>query len=163
MQLTHPLALVSPATSDSLATARVPLPRWRHRRLRRGYVSMANPFIGYGLTLITFYLTGSRATKFKRRSKASLKRMRLSLRREREREGIRRGETVAVQVLCNSLTAVLACIAYRLGSGGDVDPLSRVVKVVELAGTSWEVTNLMLTMVIGGHYAACMGDTQPPN
>ncbi len=136
-----------------------------------GYASMANPFPGFGLSLITFYLTGSKATKFKAGIKEALETHSSTpdsgagaaaastpTRKEKKRDTTS-GNRSATQVLCNSLTAVVACIAFRALNNtatGAVDPLSRRV-LGNFAGV--EVTNLLLTLVVSGHYAACMGDT----
>ncbi|SPO31520.1 uncharacterized protein UTRI_06473_B [Ustilago trichophora] len=117
---------------------------------------MANPFVGYGLTLITFYLTGSKATKFKSGIKAQLETHPTP--RDGKKRDVTSGNRNAIQVVCNSATGVVACLAFRiLNAGlGDVDPLGKqVLKVV--GGV--RVSNLMLTLMVGGHYAACMGDT----
>ena len=133
-----------------------------------GYASMANPFIGYGLTLITFYLTGSKATKFKATIKAQLETHATEPTDPTPdvQKGIKKRDTAsgnrnATQVLCNSFTAVIACIAFRvLNRGTVVDPLGKaVLKVWHAAGFTVDVSNLLLTLVVGGHYAACMGDT----
>lgn len=130
-----------------------------------GYATMANPFVGYGLNLITFYLTGSKATKFKASIKAqhethpaaaptaAIEKMDGKTKQRDTTSGNRN----AVQVLCNSFTAVLACVAFRmLNAKAAVDPLGKETLAV------WrgiDVSNLLLTLVVGGHYAACMGDT----
>ncbi|CDR88958.1 uncharacterized protein SPSC_06330 [Sporisorium scitamineum] len=132
-----------------------------------GYASMANPFVGYGLTLITFYLTGSKATKFKAKVKEGLETHSTQPSTSKVKvEGRGRdtslGNRNAVQVLCNSLTAVLACVAFRFlnRDASIVDPLSTSpLIVINVAGTGVNVTNLALTLLISGHYAACMGDT----
>ncbi|EST07419.1 Protein of unknown function DUF92, TMEM19 [Kalmanozyma brasiliensis GHG001] len=131
-----------------------------------GYASMANPFVGFGLTLITFYLAGSRATKFKAQIKESLETHAIEPPAPTPAENGKKRDTTsgnrsAWQVLCNSFTAVVACLAFRyLNEGRDVvDPLSNAVRVLEVAGRRVELSNLMLTLVVGGHYAACMGDT----
>lgn len=136
-----------------------------------GYASMANPFVGYGLTLITFYLAGSKATKFKASIKAQLETHTTDPDDPTpdEKKGVKRRDTSSgnrssVQVLCNSLTAVVACLAFRVLNAGvvKVDPLGKgMLKVVELVGggTKVGVSNLLLTLLVGGHYAACMGDT----
>ncbi|SPO30543.1 uncharacterized protein UTRI_06473 [Ustilago trichophora] len=131
-----------------------------------GYATMANPFVGYGLTLITFYLTGSKATKFKASVKAQLETHATIEPLDStpdEKKGVKKRDTTsgnrnAIQVLCNSATAVVACIAFRVLNRGraDVDPMGKVVLKV-IAGV--RVSNLMLTLIVGGHYAACMGDT----
>lgn len=132
-----------------------------------GYASMANPFIGYGLTLITFYLAGSRATKFKARVKEQLEtHASLASAAERKTNSAERdtssGNRNAVQVLCNSATAVIACVAFSALNRGVAhpDPLAKgSLMVLSGAGVEVVVSNLLLTLVVSGHYAACMGDT----
>ncbi|TKY87589.1 hypothetical protein EX895_003603 [Sporisorium graminicola] len=135
-----------------------------------GYASMANPYIGYGLTLITFYLTGSKATKFKAQIKEGLEthstepaaRAAKEVKESGKKRDTSSGNRNGVQVLCNSLTAVVACIAFRVLNRGAlaVDPLSTsTLTSLSLAGRQVRITNLALTLVVAGHYAACMGDT----
>ncbi|SOV09637.1 uncharacterized protein UDID_08700 [Ustilago sp. UG-2017a] len=129
-----------------------------------GYATMANPFIGYGLTLITFYLVGSKATRFKASIKAqhethppAAPTVAIEKKDGKRKRDTTSGNRNAVQVLCNSLTAVVACVAFRaLNRRDGVDPLGKEVLTV------WrgiDVSNLLLTLVVGGHYAACMADT----
>lgn len=128
-----------------------------------GYASMANPFLGYGLTLITFYLTGSKATKFKASIKSQLETHSSTPSPIVKDSGRVRdtasGNRSAIQVLCNSATAVVACAAFRVlnRSGSWPDPLSKLT--LEAGTQGVVVSNLLLTLVVGGHYAACMGDT----
>lgn len=126
-----------------------------------GYATMANPFVGYGLTLITFYLVGSKATKFKASVKAKLETHSPSdSPSPKKQRDTSLGNRSATQVLCNSATAVVACIAVRVLSRGEVDPLGTgSLRALEVGGARWNVTNLGLTLVVAGHYAACMGDT----
>ena len=141
-----------------------------------GYASMANPFVGYGLTLITFYLTGSRATKFKAQIKGQLETHAVDPKTppppqsstavagklSRKKRDTSSGNRSAVQVLCNSITAVMACVAFRVLNGrvAKVDPLSMATLTVLTVGTTRvHITNLLLTLIVAGHYAACMGDT----
>lgn len=127
-----------------------------------GYASMANPFVGYGLTLITFYLTGSKATKFKASVKAELESHVATPIQEAKKRDTSSGNRNWVQVLCNSFTAVVACIAFRWLNRGSVkpNPLARgTLAVLQLGRTRIGVSNLLLTLVVSGHYAACMGDT----
>ncbi len=127
-----------------------------------GYASMANPFVGYGLTLITFYLAGSRATKYKAQLKAQLETHAHESSPKSTARDTSSGNRSAVQVLCNSFTAVAACIAFRAlnGDAGKPDPLSRVtLAVLDVGIARCSVSNLALTLVVAGHYAACMGDT----
>ena len=124
-----------------------------------GYATMANPFLGYGLTLITFYLTGSRATKFKASIKASLETHSPtdSISVEKKRD-ISSGNRSATQVLCNSLTAMIAALAFRVYNSGVTGPDPMGKATVGVAG-GVGVSNALLTLVIGGHFGACMGDT----
>lgn len=129
-----------------------------------GYASLANPFAGFGLALITFYLNGSKATKYKASVKERLETHSPSVSVPEVKKGKRdtsSGNRSAVQVLCNSATAVAACVAFRLlNTAQPVDPLSAtVLKVVRVAGFKVDVTNLVLFLIVTGHYAACMGDT----
>ncbi|CBQ71399.1 conserved hypothetical protein [Sporisorium reilianum SRZ2] len=130
-----------------------------------GYASMANPYVGYGLTLITFYLAGSRATKFKADRKAELETHSPTATSNplgAKKRDTSSGNRTATQVLCNSLTAVVACVAFRVlnRTAHTVDPLSTaILATVGAAGVQCRVTSLGLTLVVAGHYAACMGDT----
>lgn len=130
-----------------------------------GYTSMASPFVGYGLTLITFYLAGSKATKFKAQIKEQLESHASDARRAPDQRASRdtsSGNRSAVQVLCNSAIAVVACVAFRvLNRANDkVDPLSTAsLTALEVGVHTCNVTNLALTLIVAGHYAACMGDT----
>lgn len=117
-----------------------------------GYATMANPFPGFGCLLIAFYLAGSRATKYKAQIKATLETHGAEVREDGKRD-TSSGNRSATQVLCNSLTAAAASLAYRWQNTARADPLSAVVSNNALA------SNRFLTLVVVGHFAACLGDT----
>ncbi|SNX87732.1 uncharacterized protein MEPE_06442 [Melanopsichium pennsylvanicum] len=135
-----------------------------------GYANLANPYIGHGLTLICFYLTGSRATKYKANIKAQLEAHSSPTSAikvdtdDNKKKDVSSGNRSAIQVLCNSATATLACIVFRkLNSGFNVaaiDPLGKeMLKLIQLGRVKIGLNNLLLTLIVGGHYAACLGDT----
>ncbi|PWY99919.1 hypothetical protein BCV70DRAFT_102663 [Testicularia cyperi] len=126
-----------------------------------GYATMANPFPGYGVLLITFYLAGSRATKYKSAIKASLETHASSREQSKASNSLSSrardtssGNRSATQVLCNSLISALAALAYRVSNANNAlaDPLS------SRAGSAG-ISNRFLTLIVLGHFAACLGDT----
>lgn len=98
-----------------------------------GYLTLANPFPGFGVVLIAFYLAGSRATKVKAGVKATLERegyeqagaggrgkgYRKGPGEHKSSEGGRRD---AWQVLSNGLTGCLGALAFRVLHSGEVPP-----------------------------------------
>lgn len=125
-----------------------------------GYATMANPFPGFGCLLISFYLAGSRATKYKAQIKATLEthgeqpQEEFVQSKERGKRDTSSGNRSATQVLCNSFTAAAASLLYRWQNvSGNAHPLSPVVTPSSLA------SNRVLTLIVVGHFAACLGDT----
>lgn len=117
-----------------------------------GYATMANPFPGFGCLLIAFYLAGSRATKYKAQVKATLETHGVESTGSSKRD-TSSGNRSATQVLCNSLTAAIASLLYRWQNTAGADPLSALVPRAGYA------SNQVLTLVVVGHFAACLGDT----
>ena len=78
-----------------------------------GFIMMASRLNTFGVSLIVFYLVGSRATKFGKERKSKLE--------DGHQEA---GYRSAWQVLCNSFTAFVASLLWN---GMFVDPKSRSV------------------------------------
>ncbi|SPO37656.1 uncharacterized protein PSFLO_03132 [Pseudozyma flocculosa] len=124
-----------------------------------GYASLANPHPLFGTLLLVFYFTGSRATKVKADVKRRYEREAHLAHDDGDAEdgaAVKRGageggNRSATQVLCNSLTAVVAAAAYRLLV---LSPSSDWTKHLP----RW-MTSEMLLLVAVGHYSACLGDT----
>ncbi|TFK85704.1 hypothetical protein K466DRAFT_525421 [Polyporus arcularius HHB13444] len=128
-----------------------------------GYTMMAVPLVAFGVALIVFYLTGSRATKVGKALKTKLE--------EGHQDA---GYRNATQVLCNSFSAAVAALLwsalYEPGSWAaelfDLASVSLGKQVAyDLSGwcpltpppaASWSRALLFVTL---GHFACCLGDT----
>lgn len=80
-----------------------------------GYLTLANPVKAFGLTLLGFYLIGSRATKIGHEMKARLEREYLleedsKVANHKAKSG---GQRNWVQVCCNGLGGALTSLAFR--------------------------------------------------
>ncbi|KAI5116448.1 hypothetical protein M0805_009917 [Coniferiporia weirii] len=123
---------------------------------------MLSPLVHtFGISLLVFYLVGSRATKVGKHTKAA-----------REEGHTEAGYRTAAQVLCNSFAAFGACVLWT----GMFDPKSYAAGVLPAAlreqgepyagggwcalsqdrGNGW---SRWLLFVALGHFACCLGDT----
>ncbi|CAE6479992.1 unnamed protein product [Rhizoctonia solani] len=130
-----------------------------------GFLMMSVPLRGFGVSLIVFYLTGSKVTKVGKQLKGKLE-------EGHDMNGYRSGW----QVLCNSFTALIAsCLwgalfasesihAYAFGpllpshvSWNRADLNMRTICPMNShVGGGWSRT---LLLVVLGHFACCLGDT----
>ncbi|KAJ8469759.1 hypothetical protein ONZ45_g16783 [Pleurotus djamor] len=106
-----------------------------------GWLMMNVKVYVVGVSLIVFYLTGSKATKYGKSKKRLLE-------DGYEEAGYRTGW----QVLCNSIWALLASIAWTVAFVPD----AYVTVVSKLLGNGLSRTLLMAVL---GHFACCLGDT----
>jgi len=125
-----------------------------------GFTMMAVPLRAFGVSLITFYLVGSRATKVGKQLKVQFE--------EGHQEA---GYRSASQVLCNSASAFAATLAWSalfvrgsvLGSVlGDALPPQVPYDFDEWCPLTPPVTaswSRPLLFVALGHFACCLGDT----
>ncbi|KAH7334001.1 integral membrane protein DUF92-domain-containing protein [Rhizoctonia solani] len=130
-----------------------------------GFLMMSVPLRGFGVSLIVFYLTGSKVTKVGKQLKGKLE-------EGHDMNGYRSGW----QVLCNSFTAFIAsCLwgalfastsvhAYLIGpflpsliarDHADLN-MQKVCPMDPHVGGGWSRT---LVLVVLGHFACCLGDT----
>ncbi|KAL5638908.1 hypothetical protein ACGC1H_003315 [Rhizoctonia solani] len=130
-----------------------------------GFLMMSVPLRGFGVSLIVFYLTGSKVTKIGKQLKGKLE-------EGHDMNGYRSGW----QVLCNSFTALIAsCIwgalfasesihAYAFGpllsshiflDRADLN-MRTMCPMNSHVGGGWSRT---LVLVVLGHFACCLGDT----
>ncbi|KAE8258971.1 hypothetical protein A4X13_0g1326 [Tilletia indica] len=146
-----------------------------------GYGTLANPLPTFGVLLLVFYLTGSRATKVKADVKARLEREAVTTSdRADGGKGVHNhkahagGQRDAMQVLCNSITGFASAVLFRLLYGGEVNPHrlgplyippnasaswaggNGFCALNPSAGDGWSRTLVLLAL---GHFACCMGDT----
>ncbi|EGN97491.1 hypothetical protein SERLA73DRAFT_184220 [Serpula lacrymans var. lacrymans S7.3] len=127
-----------------------------------GFLTLAAPVRAIGISLIVFYLLGSRATKYGKKRKATLE------------DGYQAaGYRTAWQVLCNSFTAFLAAAAWGILYAPNVLPWSIIRQFVSVPeatrydSDSWcplspDVTNGLSRALLFstlGHFACCLGDT----
>lgn len=126
-----------------------------------GFLVMAAPVRAIGVTLITFYLLASRATKYGKKRKAQLE------------EGFQdSGYRTGWQVLCNSIAAFIASIIWSVTFTPNVLPWSLVPSVLHAEGPlydteSWcplsaSISNGLsraLLFIVLGQFACCLGDT----
>ncbi|KAI6008703.1 integral membrane protein DUF92-domain-containing protein [Pisolithus orientalis] len=118
-----------------------------------GFLVMAAPVRAIGVTLITFYLLASRATKYGKKRKAQLE------------EGFQdAGYRTGWQVLCNSIAAFIASIIWSVTFTPNVLPWSLLpscsvpLKVHLYDTESWCPFRALLFIVLG-QFACCLGDT----
>ncbi|KAK0537316.1 hypothetical protein OC842_001686 [Tilletia horrida] len=150
-----------------------------------GYGTLANPLPTFGVLLLVFYLTGSRATKVKADVKAKLEREADSLSAgggkktggkavQSQHKAHAGGQRNAMQVLCNSATAFVAAVVFRLLYGGEVGVQTLAswglparahyvwldgkgfCSLSPTAGGGWSRILVLLAL---GHFSCCMGDT----
>ncbi|KAL6308589.1 integral membrane protein DUF92-domain-containing protein [Sparassis latifolia] len=125
-----------------------------------GFIMMAVPLRVFGVSLIVFYLVGSRATKIGKQLKATLE--------DGHQEA---GYRSAAQVLCNSLSALVASILWSaffvpksLASfvlAGAFEPqkpyeFAQWCPLTPPESAAWSRPLLFVTV---GHFACCLGDT----
>lgn len=151
-----------------------------------GYISLANPVRAFGITLLTFYILGSRATKIGHKLKATLETdisspVRKSKKINTDHAASSGGKRDAWQVLCNSaLSAVCAGLfrllyddnrkwqdgtAWCLFDGAPKSASANLLNRIQRASGS-SVSHLIdastpqiLFLLMLGHFACCMGDT----
>jgi len=128
-----------------------------------GFLMLAVPLRAFGVSLIVFYLTGSRATKYGKSLKGTLE------------EGFHEaGYRSAWQVLCNSFAAFIATVIWSLKFAPNSAPWV-VASMLRLDGaetrsyTPYEWCPLAPQVSDGasrgllfatlGHFACCLGDT----
>ncbi|KAI0806619.1 integral membrane protein DUF92-domain-containing protein [Fomes fomentarius] len=128
-----------------------------------GYTMLSVPLLAFGVSLIVFYLTGSRATKVGKALKHKLE--------EGHQDA---GYRNAAQVLCNSLSAAIAALLWS----ALYEPGSYAAKLFDVAGVhvgpkvSYDLEQWCpltpppsaslsrpLIYVTLGHFACCLGDT----
>ncbi|KAF9442918.1 hypothetical protein P691DRAFT_680567 [Macrolepiota fuliginosa MF-IS2] len=129
-----------------------------------GYGSLSGGLWAFGITLIGFYLIGSRATKYGKQRKAKLE------------DGYHEaGYRTGWQVLCNSASGVVAAVFWNalfVPGSAQAWIVRRVVTVPVYAGTVYSETDWCpldgkiaggwsraLVFAALGHYACCLGDT----
>jgi len=122
-----------------------------------GFLMMAVPLRSFGVSLIIFYLVGSKATKVGKEVKARLE-------EGHQEAGYRNWE----QVLCNSFSAFVASVlwtaSYVLDSpvssllSGFV-PHDKIYDSAEWCAVSSGSWSRALVFVALGHFACCLGDT----
>jgi len=131
-----------------------------------GFSILAVPVRTIGITLIVFYLIGSRATKYGKKRKAQLE------------DGYQdTGYRSGTQVLCNSFTAFVAsglwCIAFAPHTlpwnlvAAYIRPSFVLVENVSYEGGEWcpldatvsDGLSRALMFASLGHFACCLGDT----
>lgn len=85
-----------------------------------GYATLANPVLAFGVTLLTFYLVGSRATKVGHEVKARLEREYVAVgsggaaQSRHAHKAQAGGQRDWVQVCCNGLGGALTSLAFRI-------------------------------------------------
>ncbi|KAG2131718.1 integral membrane protein DUF92-domain-containing protein [Suillus bovinus] len=132
-----------------------------------GFSILATPVRAIGVTLIVFYLIGSRATKYGKKRKAQLE-------DDYQDAGYRSG----AQVLCNSFTALLASGIWCLAFAPDMLPWSLLFNSYIRSGSpllesvpygdgrwcpldatvSSGLSRALMFLALG-HFACCLGDT----
>ncbi|KAF5319366.1 hypothetical protein D9619_008843 [Psilocybe cf. subviscida] len=130
-----------------------------------GFLMMSGGTRAFGVPLIGFYLAGSRATKYGKARKAKLE--------DGYQEG---GYRSATQVLCNSASALVACVAWNAlfapqsahaaFAGALVTrilPLrvktSDLLSLCAISPSLGEGWSRALILAGLGHFACCLGDT----
>ncbi|KAH7923580.1 hypothetical protein BV22DRAFT_1015152 [Leucogyrophana mollusca] len=127
-----------------------------------GFSTLAVPVRAIGISLIVFYLVGSRATKYGKKRKAQLE------------DGFQdAGYRTAWQVLCNSFTAFIASAVWSILFAPDALPWSLLKNSIHISrtviynGDDWcplspSVSGGLsraLMFATLGHFACCLGDT----
>ncbi|KAH8100384.1 integral membrane protein DUF92-domain-containing protein [Cristinia sonorae] len=122
-----------------------------------GFLMMAVPLRTFGVSLIVFYLTGSKATKVGKELKAKLE--------EGHQEAGYRNWS---QVLCNSFSAFVASVLWTASYVPESLLSSMLSSVVPhgdgynseewcaVSQTGWSRTLVFVSL---GHFACCLGDT----
>ncbi|KAG8967580.1 hypothetical protein FRC05_002013 [Tulasnella sp. 425] len=137
-----------------------------------GFLIMAAPLKAFGIALIVFYLTGSRATKVGKEKKAAL-----------EEGHMEAGYRDGWQVLSNSFTALVASTLWSILFAPDsvhswfytafvkppldlghltLNPSERIYSPVNWCAVDRSVSqdwSRKLVFVALGHFACCLGDT----
>ncbi|CAO1626441.1 unnamed protein product [Sympodiomycopsis kandeliae] len=139
-----------------------------------GYLTMANPFPGFGITLIVFYLVGSRITKVKADIKAKLEREEGDHTAHKSGKG---GGRDAWQVMCNGLTGCIASVLFRLFHSDELPAACQaksfhILSLDFISPYTWQSgtahcsispflhdgwTRFMVFTALG-HFACCAGD-----
>lgn len=125
-----------------------------------GFLVMATPVRAIGVTLISFYLLASRATKYGKKRKAQLE------------EGFQdAGYRTGWQVLCNSVAALTAAVVWSVTFAPNVLPWSLLPSVLPQGplydSEGWcplsaNISNGLsraLLFIVLGQFACCLGDT----
>ncbi|UZJ55362.1 hypothetical protein CBS101457_004682 [Exobasidium rhododendri] len=143
-----------------------------------GYLTLANPILAFGLTLLSFYLLGSRATKVGHEIKARLEReydvavkSDEGTSHDHGNKAKSGGQRDWVQVCCNGLGGALTSVAFRKlysdqwqsGKAWCLLRNSRITTATFLGipfphRTSSTLPRSLFLMMLG-HFACCMGDT----
>jgi len=122
-----------------------------------GFTMLSGPLRSFGISLIVFYLLGSRATKYGKSRKSQLE--------EGHEEA---GYRSAWQVLCNSFAAFIASIFWNCIFVPDSIPSTFLRKFYDFetlpyASDGWcpvEISrSRALVFATLGHFACCLGDT----
>lgn len=151
-----------------------------------GYLSLANPVKAFGITLIVFYLTGSRATKVGHQIKQLLEIESYEIQKQKGKEHTHKsaqgGKRDAWQVLCNSLVSATAALLFRLlyqdqgqwkdGKawclfektpatffGNRRTAFEQILPTLFVDKFITRYTPRFLVLLMVGHFACCMGDT----
>ncbi|KAL7414545.1 integral membrane protein DUF92-domain-containing protein [Mrakia frigida] len=111
-----------------------------------GYFSLANDEKAFGVVMIVFYLIGSRATKHK----AHLK----SLLETGHDSTTVSGNRNAFQVLCNSISGIVAAVAFRVLNQNSAKNACSIID----SSSNGSLSRALMFAALG-HYACCMGDT----
>ncbi|TIB57941.1 hypothetical protein E3P79_02599 [Wallemia ichthyophaga] len=115
-----------------------------------GYASLSSTICSFGVMLIVFYLSGSKATKVKHYVKAQLEDG-----HDSEKPG---GVRNWLQVLANSYTGAICAIIYRVQhviiTPADITDTSECI-----LHSSVYISSQTLLLMALGHYACCSADT----
>lgn len=80
-----------------------------------GYLTLASPVISFGITLLSFYLLGSRATKIGHQRKARLEREYVvENKSSSSHKAASGGQRNWIQVCCNGLVGAITSLAFRI-------------------------------------------------
>ncbi|MCO5566024.1 hypothetical protein L7F22_019699 [Adiantum nelumboides] len=147
-----------------------------------GYISLANPIKAFGITLLVFYLTGSRATKVGHKIKQLLEIESNDIgKTDLKHKSAQGGQRDAWQVLCNSFVSASAALLFRLlyqdpaqwkdGKSwclfektpfnlfGSKTTLENILPDAIVDNLITRHTPRFLVLLMIGHFACCMGDT----